>query len=194
MLKSTHALSLGLALLLVMGCSESTSGPETKQPVGMMSTPFIVPPTDNPTVHLAESVDVPDEALVVGVVVGEKSRAYLLEAMSSLMSHVVNDVIDKTPVSVTFYDRTNCTRVFTDIDIGAPLNLKQGGFKDGLLLSVGPHFFEQKTGHSYTPDVVFPYTQMPHEVTTWGPWKQAHPETSIYIGERRRPNPTKSRD
>ena len=61
--------------------------------------------------------------------------------------------------------------------------LKLGGFDKGLLLMVGSHYFEQATGKSLTPGVEFPYDTLPHELTTWGEWKQSHAETEIYVGD-----------
>ncbi len=51
---------------------------------------------------------------VIGVVVNGKPRAYWMKALKYPPWHIVNDVVAEVPVTVTFCDRTNCLRVYTD--------------------------------------------------------------------------------
>jgi hypothetical protein len=118
---------------------------------------------------------------VLGVVVAGKSRAYLLKALSPETNHVVNDMIQGKPVSVTYCNRTGCARVFTR-DSPEPLDLGVGGYCEGLLLHVDGELYDQITGRAVSGDQDIPFSTLPHEVTVWGDWRKDHPETGIYIG------------
>jgi hypothetical protein len=52
-----------------------------------------------------------------------------------------------------------------------------------MVLRVGGHVYLQKDG---TPvdagSPPFPYRFYPCELTTWGAWQRAHPETDVYVG------------
>jgi hypothetical protein len=166
------------------GCSTSSSEADGTKPIGFISTPFISMAIVRPDVHAADAVDIDGDELVVGVVAKGKPRAYVLKAFRKIIGNVVNDVVDEIPVSVTYCSRTDCVRVFTDVVAGKPLDLRQGGYSDGLLLLSGQYYFQQRTGRSLTPNVDFPYGLLTHEVTTWAKWKQANPETEVYTGDQ----------
>jgi hypothetical protein len=141
------------------------------------------PPLRCPPVRAAEDANLTDEDRVVGVVVEGKARAYALKALSGMMQHVVNDLVDDVPVTVTYCDKSDCVRTFTDKKRGDTLAVSQLGFADGLLIRVGAGSYHQKTGKSLAPDgppLALP--KLDHTVTTWKEWREQHPETEVFTG------------
>src|SRR5262249_39648009 len=137
----------------------------------------------------AADAHVADDAEVLGVFVGGRARAYLVEAMGGVgqKPHLVNDVVGGQAVSVSYCNDTRCARVFTDKDAGSqPLGVTVGGFLEskGMALRIGDVDYLQQTGENLsTPDgPAFPYPELPHERTTWKKWRDAHPDTDIFVG------------
>jgi hypothetical protein len=194
MIFGPRAWVFGVVLALGLAGYESQSAPEPGPPTPgtapagggsapMLPTPMISPGRNCPPVYTAEDADLPDDAWVVGVVVEGEARAYLLEALSPMMSHVVNDVVADIPVTVTYCDRTDGVRTFTGDADGGPLDVWQGGYFDGLLLRAGNSFYQQGTLTSITPNAApFPYEPLSHEETTWKAWKEAYPDTDVFTG------------
>ena len=179
------------ALLLLLGCGRSSppapappSGP-AQDPV-FMATPFIMAGLKTPAVSPAAAADLPDDAEVVGFVVAGKARAYLVDAMSTIRHHVINDLVGDAPLTVTYCDRADCFKAFTADARGTPLDVYLGGWKDGMLLKVGESFFYQDTGRAVRPDseAKIPLRTVPAERTRWKAWKQKHPETDIFTGKK----------
>jgi hypothetical protein len=52
-----------------------------------------------------------------------------------------------------------------------------------MMLRVGNDIYQHKSGKKIHSDEPFPYPNLPYELTTWGDWKAAHPETSVYAGD-----------
>ena len=51
------------------------------------------------------------------------------------------------------------------------------------MLLVGETFYHQADGAPLTPGgAAFPYPDHPLERTTWKAWREAHPETDVYLG------------
>jgi hypothetical protein len=128
-------------------------------------------------------VTFPDDAEVIGVSAAGADRAYLLASLVATQYHVVNDQLDRTPVSITYCDRTDCARAFTGGEDGRPLDLTAVGFsaEGGLVLGTGQGQFFQKTGRPVGPGALtpFPYRELPSVRTTWREWTGAHPDTSV---------------
>lgn len=104
--------------------------------------------------------------------------------------HVVNDLLGRLPVTVTYCDRTDCVAVFTGPGGGLPLAVAVGGWaghydEGGLLLRVGAALYRQDTGAPWGDDsgAPFPYARAECERTTWGHWREEHPDTDVYVGE-----------
>jgi hypothetical protein len=140
----------------------------------------MVRPVVRPPVRAAQDALLPDDDQVIGVVVEGKARAYSVRALSSMSGHIVNDLVKDVPVSVTYCNENRCTRVFTDEKRGTPLDISQAGYRDGLILRIGQGFYEQESGKSPQTGASLPYPRIPHELTTWKAWKEAHPETELY--------------
>jgi hypothetical protein len=101
-----------------------------------------------------------------------------------MSTHLVNDVIDTIPVTVTYCDRTDCVQAFTGPTRGAPLDIWMGGHLRQMMLKTGPAFFWQQTGKFVDPNQgdkqAFPTYEF--ERTTWKRWRTAFPTTDVYLG------------
>lgn len=153
------------------------------------SADFEAPGIDRPPAVPAADAALADNEAVVGVSAGGRRRAYSVRALArTAESHIVNDVLDGVPVSVTYCDIYRCTRVFTGGPPGEPLDLSQGGLTDGgMVLKSGSHTYRQDSGEALEPGgSPLRYGSLPCEETTWGAWRHAHPDTDVYTGE---PNP-----
>jgi hypothetical protein len=128
-----------------------------------------------------------DEAEVIGVCAGGRSRAYLVEALTGVPTrHVVNDQVGGHAVSVTYCERSGCSRAFTEGSAAAPLPLDVAGWlHNGMALHAGDEDYSQETGeclsHPGSPGI--PYAELPHKRTPWRAWRQAHPDTDVYVGD-----------
>ncbi len=124
---------------------------------------------------------------VIGFVVNGESRCLLVSAMevSSLQDyaqtavHIVNVVVGGTPVSITYCDELQCTRVLRGSDDAQaePLPLSVGGWSPvkGLLLKYEGKRYEQTSKELPLQDFEF-------EMTTLGEWLGRHPNTLIFDG------------
>jgi Protein of unknown function (DUF3179) len=172
---------------LALGLYASRSAPpptEDKWPTTLIDVPVVVAPPFMPV----RTVSISPNALVIGVSVGTKHRAYRIDGMSQSRSHAVNDLIGGNPVTVVYCDRTGCARGFTAEDRYEPLDIAVGGWlnADGvqdMLVRVGAHRYQLKTGQpmeGQSPE--FPYEELDVRLTTWEEWRSAHPDTDVYYG------------
>jgi len=142
-----------------------------------LQTPHTLPAT---AAKIAESDD------VIGLVVNGKPRAYWLKALRYPPWHIVNDVVAGAPVSVTYCDRTNCTRVYTCGQSSMPLDVSLAGlYGKEMVVKVEGVLYFQESGKPLEPgtDVPsLPYAEHPWERTTWKEWRQRHPKTDLFIG------------
>jgi hypothetical protein len=147
---------------------------------------FEMPGLISPRAEPAAASKVADGDEVIGVVVNGKPRAYWLQALKYPPWHIVNDVVDGVPVTVTFCDHTNCTQVYTDRQSATPLDVNLGGLYGGeLVLKIGGVLYFQESGKPFEPAEgapSLPYADHPWERTTWKEWRQRHPETDVFIG------------
>src|SRR5262245_35289056 len=146
-LVSRTARLVGLLLLGLSACSAQRAAPTTPPAAsgGPTSTPFVYPGIKEPPTVPAAEANLTDDEEVIGVVIKGKPRAYRLAPFAGMLHHVVNDVVNKAAVTVTYCDRTDCIRTFT-ADGDRPLPVMLGGYNGGLLLRVGDDFFLQDTG------------------------------------------------
>jgi len=183
-MKRFGLLLTGVALT---GCTRQSPAPPSPQPPvnpataapavtpTLANTPFIVPGVRTPETFAAATVTLPDDASVIGIVRNGQPRAYLCQAMASMMSHVVNDRVADSAVSITFCDRTQCIRVFDGAG-AEPLELQTGGFMNGeMVLRLGGTMYAQS-------DPSLPLPEGEFQRTTWGAWKSEYPETTVYLG------------
>ena len=178
-------------VLMLAGCEESSPTHGAGRPSGsanrnsvlpknssLQSTPFIQAGLKEPKTFNPDEVDLPDDFEVVGITVGTASRAYAVRDLTPMRSHVVNDVLENSAVSVTYCDRSNVSRAFSDSTSGKPIDLFTGGWMDdSMLLMLDGKFFSQEAKE-------VPLKVHRHERTTWGEWKLLHPATTIYVAKQ----------
>jgi hypothetical protein len=130
----------------------------------------------------------PDEE-VIGVEVDGHPRAYRLAAFRDRSHHVVNDVIDGVPVTVSYCDISDCVRTYTDRGKSGPLEVSVAGLFEGgdMVLDVGGHLYFQKTGEPLQPvegRSTLPLERLSPTRTTWERWRRDHPSSGVYRGDR----------
>jgi hypothetical protein len=143
------------------------------------------PPIRQPPILLAARAALDDDTPVIGLLAGGRARAYLVEAFErGPGSHVVDDVLGGVSVSVTHCDISGCTRVFTGADSGRPLELSQGGIRDySMVLKADGRLYRQESCEPLDAEGPrFPFAAYPSQVTVWGIWRKAHPDTDVYMG------------
>jgi Protein of unknown function (DUF3179) len=162
--------------------ADSTPGSPSPGDAGF-ATPFIWPGKNRPPAVPATRAALADDEPVIGIRVGNLYRAYVTRAFAGTTNHIVNDLIGKTPVSVTHCDLTMCTRVFTG-DGSDPLPIMSGGYVDGLLLRIADRFYHQRDESPLdkSPGRPFPYRTFEFHETTWKVWRDAHSDTDVYVG------------
>jgi hypothetical protein len=145
-------------------------------PMGNAPTPFIRPGIRQPPTVPADAATIEPDDMIIGVSVGNVHRAYVSAAMSSVETHVINDLIGGVPVSVAFCDRTRCARAFTAKDRINPLEIELGGWSgDQMWLRVDGQMLGLNSDD-------IPYEQVTVETCTWSQWKEDHPDTDVFVG------------
>lgn len=129
-----------------------------------------------------DEVQLPDSTVVVGVDISGKSYAFAIDAMMQAEDHIVNLMLNETPVSVTYCDLVDCVRVLKSDD-KTPPPLRVGGLDvDNQLVFL---FNEERYGQESTG---LPLEDVPFTRTTLGDWKLRNPGTRIYIGQTQYPH------
>jgi hypothetical protein len=142
-----------------------------------------------PPAEQAATAQLPDAEEVIGVEENGQSRAYAVRAMSELRHHVINDQLGGIPITVTYCEQTNCAGVFTDPQAKGPLDVGVGGFDNrpegGMLLRVGNHRYDQKTGKPLDDGGLpwFPYGPHHFVLVKWKQWRENHPDTDVFVGQ-----------
>lgn len=185
-----------LLITMTGGCSDSDSDSESPQTgviqepgvvslqsdptmnpnSAMLNTPFLMEGVMTPPVFAVDEVSVPDEARVFGVVVADEARAYLRDSMAVMSSHVVNDLLSETPVSITYCDRTENLRGFCGSESGSPLHLSTGGYMENeMTIRLDGVMYPQSSEK-------IPLQPLVVVSSTWVDWEAAHPGSTIFLG------------
>lgn len=135
------------------------------------------PGVTKPKFANARSTKLPDDESVIGVVVKGKAFAFAREALLNPDEHIVNLLIDDTPISVTYCSMRDCARVFTRESGAEPIDLHVGG----LDVSNQLVYLLEDTRYGQTSEEI-PLEDFPFEWMTFGEWKQQHPDTLVYGG------------
>ena len=135
-----------------------------------------------------------DDTPVIGVVAGGQARAYVLDGLSAINDHVLNDVLGGRACTVAYCPLSGCTRVFIDRQRGLPLPIAVGGYIDKsgdptrkdavMLLRVDEAHYFHDTGEALEGDGTFPYPSADFQEATWGQWRKAHPGTDVVVSAR----------
>jgi hypothetical protein len=193
LLSASGLLLLGLHLVGdFLPESSAPASPQVNAPPAVFREPFDCPGIQRPSTAPGDDAGLDDGELIIGVSMGHRSRAYLVAALSrGPTSHIINDVLDGLPVSVTYCDIHECARLFTTGVSSTPLDLWQGGLEgDTMVVKVAGHRYRQDSGAALEPDSPpLPYDSRPGDVTSWGKWLRAHPDTDVYLGLPHEPAP-----
>jgi hypothetical protein len=144
-----------------------------------------IPAMTNPQiVGPEEAFYLSDDDLVLGVYLDGQARAY----PHNLGWHheIVNDRIGDRPISVTFCPLTSTGLVFAAADTtGTQIEFGVSG----LLINSNLVLYDRSDQESLYPQMIFTGISGPHKgkrlqllpvtETTWGLWKQLHPDTRI---------------
>lgn len=152
--------------------------PSASAPPGAagLNSPFITPGVREPKMYGADEIAVPEDAKLIGVVIDGHAHAYLLEAMTPMNSHIVNEVVAEKPVSVTYCSLSDCVRVFSKAGTTEPLDLAVGGYRnEQMMLRLDGQMYDHTAETIPLEDVDFVRTE-------WLAWKLEHPDTKIYVG------------
>jgi hypothetical protein len=154
------------------------------------------PTIKQPKMLPASAAKLSEETPVIGVSVAGKHRAYVLSALCPPSRHVINDLLGRRPVTVTYCNLTDCVKVFTAMppaSLPLPLEIRVSGLRrfrskdeGGMVITANGKRYFQISGRSLDsgPEVTFPYPEIPFTRTTWRTWKKAHPNTTVYVGEK----------
>lgn len=151
-----------------------------------------LPGVKSPRTVAASRTTLPDQALVIGVSVNGRHRAYALSAMANVNCHVVNDLFGETPITVAYCDRSHCVTAYQGDSADSPLEIGIGGYlNDGdastMLIKDAGVLYRQDSGQPLrSGDPSFPHHSVEVTRTTWQAWRTAHPDTDIYDGDTRR--------
>jgi hypothetical protein len=162
---------------------------------GVHAEDTIVKLTDEPAVQRpmvlpAGACWLPDDEEVLGVSAGGRHRAYHIRALAVVNRHILNDQLGSMPVTVSYCDSSDCIEVFLGAAGQDPLDVAPGGVTgeaDGgtLLLRLGTWYYRQDTTASLEKGAPpFPYAKSKFARTTWKRWREAHPDTDLYVEER----------
>ncbi|HIN94649.1 MAG TPA: DUF3179 domain-containing protein [Planctomycetes bacterium] len=166
-----------------------------------MDMPWITAGIIKPQTEPADTDQIQPNQKVIGITLENKARAYLLAALDSVERTVVNDVIDGTPVSITYYPMESLdnepekrVRVFVDEHGSTALMMGLMGTGDGKMkifcqekeyFQLGSKVFvwhDTNEDGKEDPDEIFQLADLEFEVMNWGDWKKDHPETDVYLG------------
>lgn len=144
-------------------------------------SPMMLPGLINPSTVEAETAPVDDGEEVLGLSVDDAHRAYLLSSFNLIGQKIVNDVVNRVPVTVTYCRVNQKGRVFTSDIRGENLELDLYAWEKGeLVFELNDEPFPMFDENAPLDDYAF-------VLTTWGEWKKRHPNTDIYTGEAKIP-------
>jgi len=139
--------------------------------------PEEIPGVDSPQFRDISQATLAESAEVVGVCVNGLARAYPLSRLKKVNQHIVNDLIDGRPVSITYCDLADRVRVLTWKHHGYRIPLSVGGLDENrqlLLLFGDGERFRQDTRE-------LPLEDYPFVRVTLGDWSARHPRSLVFV-------------
>lgn len=136
----------------------------------------------------ARMADLPADAAVVGVSLGGRHRAYRLAGFDDLARYVVRDFVGDVPLAVVYCSETGRGWAFRSVDDNDAPRLTFAGWEadgGGLVVDRDGELYDAATGAAVGGGDPLPYPPVPLARTTWGEWRAAHPDTSVYVGVNR---------
>ena len=148
--------------------------------------PDAILPVYEPRFLGSDTSDLPDGELVIGLRINEEARAY----PAGLLYHreMVNDTVGGVPVLVTW-----CPLCYTALVHDRRLNGEAAVFgNQGALYKGAMTWFDHATGSVWSqplgqaiagPLAGHSLKLMPSQLTTWGQWLAAHPDTRVLAAD-----------
>jgi hypothetical protein len=133
------------------------------------------PGVEQPDLVEIGDIDLPGDTEIVGVEVDGHPCAFVLDKMKDPARHIVNLVLNRHAVSVTYCDLVDCVRVLSD-ESKTPLPLHVGGLdvnRQMVFLYKGNRYGQQSAA--------LPLTDYPYSRTTLGDWIRHHPNTRVCV-------------
>lgn len=146
------------------------------------------PPMEAPTVlPAARARHMRDDDVVLGIVVGEESRAYPWWIVKNF--HVVNDTVGGGPVAIAFCEQCTGAAAFRRYLGGRVLTIEVAGVYNGTII-----LRDRQTRTLWAPfsgkALEGPLAgrtleRIPLSLTRWAEWRALHPETGVIWGPTR---------
>ena len=142
---------------------------------------FNLPLNNPPVVRPAKADFLRGDDVVIGVVLGEKKRAYPWALLANF--HAVNDRLDNQPIIVTLCEACNGGAAFLATVQGTTLDLRPRGLKNGTWYGI-----DFQTGSLWYPFIGEAFegplkgtklTRIRAYFSTWKDWVREHPETTV---------------
>lgn len=178
------------------------------RPAGSTSACNCIPALDDPAVTPAAEGDwYPDDRIVFGVEVGDEARAYPKNIME--VHEMVNDTLGGRRIGMPYCTLCGSAQAYLTDELGD--EYEQPVFRtSGLLIRSNKMMYELATkslidtflGEATSGplgEAGVSFNQISVVTTTWGAWKEAHPETTIIasdggIGRTYNLDPLRGRD
>lgn len=132
----------------------------------------------------ANQVQLKSEAMVLGVVLNDESKAYPIQILK--WHEVVNDTIGDVPVLVTYTALTGTAKVYRRRVNGVQTTFGVSGKLYNSNLVMYDHYkgnlWQQLSGQALVGPAALRHEtlrSLPVTVTTWGRWKKSHPQTRV---------------
>jgi hypothetical protein len=128
----------------------------------------------------------PDDDMVIGLVVEGHARAYPVRSLWEESGHTVNDAIGGQPVAVSMCPLSGVGAAFSrrsgreTLEIGSLKDVDRGSL---VLYDRRSHtHYRLLTGEGFAgPRAGSHLERLPTVFTTWGRWRAAHPETTVHM-------------
>lgn len=142
-----------------------------------------IPSIDDPKFQSADQADwLTEEDLVIGVEINGDVRAYPLRILN--VHEIVNDEVGGRPIAVTYCPLCRSGLVFDRRIDGTTLSFGVSG----KLLNANLVMYDRQTETYWSqlngsaivgPLVPHQLMILPNTITTWGNWRDSHPETKV---------------
>jgi Protein of unknown function (DUF3179) len=145
-------------------------------------------PTVRPPVVPAAAAKLEPREWIIGVEVQGKARAYRVLAFDDASGHLVNDLIEGVPVSVSFSNLSLCAKVYTGPIGSGLLDAEVTGLRNWqMVIRLARNVYFHDSGEPVEPardPTPIPYAMLTPTITSWQAWARLHPDTDVFVGGR----------
>ncbi len=177
---SSPALALVAATLLATGAGQSSPPAAADAAADEHAPVFARPPMP------AAEAPLPDDDMVIGLVVDGRARAYPVRSLWEESGHTVNDTLGGQPVAVSMCPLSGVGAAFSrgkgrePLEIGSLKGVERGSL---VLYDRRTHTrYRLLTGEGFAgPRAGSRLERLPTVFTTWGRWRAAYPDTTVHL-------------